>query len=151
MKRYERVMGVLLILIGLAVMYYSYFVLQLGAFNHPGPGFMPFWCGLSVVILSAVWLFGNRKPDENPRPLFGKKGQWVRPLIALAVLIGYAAIMESLGYILSTLIFLLTWQFAVEREKWVRGMVISAVTTAGMYVLFIYLLKVALPTGIFAL
>jgi putative tricarboxylic transport membrane protein len=66
----------------------------------------------------------------------------------LMVLYGWA--MESVGYITSTLIFVIAWQKIIEHEKWLKTMTIALLGTFAMYVLFVYLLKVPIPPEFFA-
>ncbi len=150
MKKYERITGMIFILIGVADMIYSVFTLSLGNFHKPGPGFFPLLCGLVLVIFSAIWIFTKKEGDEEEKP-FWEKGQWVKPLIAVVVITVYGAIMEDVGYLLSTFVFLLAWQIFIEREKWVRTLLISVIGTITMYFLFIYLLGVPLPEGILSI
>jgi hypothetical protein len=56
--------------------------------------------------------------------------------------------MEPLGYMLSTFIFLVAWQFAIEREKWLKTGAIAIIGTVAMYAIFSYLLRVPLPEGL---
>ena len=72
-------------------------------------------------------------------------------LLSVAIMFTYAALMETLGYTLSTLVFLVAWQVLIEHEKWRKTAIIAIVGTASMYVIFVYLLGVALPDGIFGI
>ena len=63
------------------------------------------------------------------------------------VLYGWA--MEAVGYITSTLIFMIAWQQIIEREKWLKTMLISVLGTLAMYALFVYLLRVPIPPEFF--
>lgn len=151
MKKHERIAGLTLILLGITVMIYSMTALSLGTIKHPGPGFFPMLCGLCIVVFSLAWLIPLWKhKDEDPQPFWGK-GEWVRPTMAVAAIALYASIMDELGYLISTLVFILLWQFIIEREKWLRAVIISLACTATMYVLFQYLLSVPLPEGIFSI
>ena len=72
-----------------------------------------------------------------------------RPITSLALMILYGWTMEALGYITSTLIFMVAWQQIIEREKWVKTMVIAVLATAAMYSLFKLFLKVPIPEELF--
>ena len=61
----------------------------------------------------------------------------------------YGLAMETLGYISSTLVFMVAWEKIIEREKWVKTMVISLLGTLAMYALFVYFLKVPIPQELF--
>lgn len=150
MKRHERIAGLFLLLVGVAVAVHSYFSLGFGSFLVPGAGFLPFWYGVALAILSAIWVLGNRGPEENPVP-FWDKGQWVRPTIAFLAMLAYGWLMDKLGYVLSTFLFVIAWQQLIERERWGKTLLISVLGTAAMYILFGRFLRVPLPQGIFPL
>ena len=80
--------------------------------------------------------------------LSGLKKNWLGPGLAVLIMIVYTALMEDLGYIPSTLLFLIAWQKLVEKANWRRTAIIAVIGTASMYILFVYLLKVALPEGL---
>jgi len=149
MSKGERILGVVLILIGIAVSVNSYTALGFGSITQPGSGFFPLICGVGVTTLSAVWMFISRKSETKSEPLW-KKGQWIRPITAVGIIGAYIALLELVGYVLSTITFVLLWQFLVEHEKWKKTIMISVIMTACMYILFVQLLAVPLPKGIFA-
>lgn len=150
MKKYDRIAAVTLIVLALAAAVYAVVDLQLGTMRHPDAGALPFLASLVVVATAAIWLVELRGPDPEPRP-FWEKGAWVKPLLAVAFLTLYAATMEPLGYVLSTLLFLALWMFLVERVKWLQALLVTVLGTAGMYILFVILLGVPVPVSIIGL
>lgn len=146
----ERRAGIFLLLIGLAVAIYSITELKLGSIAQPGPGFVPFISGAGITILSAIWLVINLRKVEKSGALW-QKGELRNPVLAVVIIILYTVLINRLGYILSTLLFLILWQFAIEKEKWLKTAVIAIVGTAAMYVLFSFLLGVPLPEGILSI
>ena len=147
MTKQERTAGLVFILFGMAVSLYSFTVLPLGTVGQPGPGLFPLLCGAGIVIMCLLWLFRHRGADSGSEPLWSG-GNWKGPLLAVLTMVVYAALMEDLGYVLSTLLFLISWQVLIEREIWWKTAMIAVIGTAAMYVIFVYLLKVALPEGI---
>lgn len=129
-------------------MIYSVVGLRLGTLRRPDSGFMPLLAATLLSVFSAAWFWANRGKDANPQPLW-EKGEWVRPALVVVLLILYGWSMTIIGYMISTLLFLVGWQFLVERERWWRATLVSVLGTAGMYVLFARLLGVAVPPGIF--
>ena len=146
MTRQERNAGLVFILFGLAVAMYSVTALSTGTIKQPGPGLFPLICGGGIVGLCLLWIFRGSEQICS-EPLWEEK-QWIRPVIAVIVLLVYTALMEDLGYPLSTLVFLVAWQRFIENAGWRRTAVISVVGTVAMYILFVYLLSVPLPLGI---
>lgn len=144
MTKYERRAGVFFIMLGIAVAIYSLSALQLGTIRQPGPGLFPFISGIGIAALCLAWLAANRRADAEAEP-FWQERQWLPPLLAVIITIAYAALMEPLGYTLSTTLFLAAWQKIIERASWRKAAVIAAIGTLAMYILFVHLLGVALP------
>ena len=149
MKKYERITAILTSLGGVWIMYYAWHTLKLGSIHVPDAGFLPFLCGVGLAILGIVWIlilqWKKEEGDESSR----EKRLWHRPLISLALMVLYGWAMETVGYITSTLIFMVAWQQIIEREKWFKTMIISLLGTLAMYALFVYLLKVPIPPEFF--
>ena len=118
----------------------------------PGPGLMPFLCGLSLLLVSlymlAAFLLRNRAGEESAVEGQAKPNRGLIILI-LAVLLGYAFLLEPLGYLLTTG---LTLFFLFHRMggRWGTAALASAATAVITYLVFTQL-GVLLPEGIFTL
>lgn len=161
MDRAEKVSSIVLIAFGLFVAYYSRQYLKLGMMITPGAGFLPYWIGIALVVLGAIWFFktllartgsgaGGEGSDAGDaaaetEALQGRLLSRFLPGVLLVIL--YAWLFEKAGYIVSTALFMVGWQKLVEREGWLKTAVIAVLSAGGMYALFSYLLKVYLPTG----
>ncbi len=149
MKKYERITAIITTLGGLWIMQYAWHTLKLGSIHVPDAGFLPFLCGAGLAILGIVWILilqWKKEPgDEGPV----EKRLWHRPLLSMVLMLLYGLTMEIVGYITSTLIFMIAWQQIIERERWFKTMVISLLGTLAMYALFVYLLKVPIPPEFF--
>lgn len=150
MKKHNRIAGLGFVLFGLATGYHAVANLKLGSLQHPDSGFVPFLASLLMVACAAFWVLGNLGKDEKYKP-FWAPGGWYRPTVAVALLLLYALGMEPAGYVLATFVFMLAWQWLVERASWKRVAVISVVCTVVMWLLFEQLLKVPLPDGLLTL
>jgi putative tricarboxylic transport membrane protein len=144
MTIYERNAGIFFVLLGAAVAGYSLSSLQLGTIHQPGPGLFPFISGAGIAVLSVFWLTANRKCLTKAEKLW-EKGQLIGPVLAVVITVIYTALMEPLGYIPSTMLFLAAWQKIIERESWRKTLIVTVIGTAAMYFLFVYLLSTALP------
>lgn len=161
MDRAEKVSSIVLIAFGLFVAYYSRQYLKLGMMITPGAGFLPYWIGIALVVLGAIWCFktllartGSGAGGEESvagdaaaetEALQGRLLSRFLPGVLLVIL--YAWLFEKAGYIVSSALFMVGWQKVVEKEGWLMTAVIAALSAGGMYALFSYLLKVYLPTG----
>lgn len=105
-------------------------------------------CGLGIVVLCLLWLFVNRQCVVNSGPLWAD-GRWKTPATGVLIITLYAVLMDYVGYPPATIIFLVAWQKLIEKASWKKTMIIAVVGMAAMYFLFVYLLKVAVPAGMF--
>jgi putative tricarboxylic transport membrane protein len=105
----------------------------------PGPGLLPTAMGISVVVLAAL-SFLRPEVERIALPHVG------RIALILVSLIGYALLLEELGYLIATALLLgfLLLAFA-ERRRWWQPVAAVVVSFATYYV-FRILLQVPLPT-----
>jgi putative tricarboxylic transport membrane protein len=148
-KKYERITAIITALGGAWIMYYAWHTLKLGSIHVPDAGFLPFLCGVGLAVLGIVWILMLQWKKEEANESPAEKRLWLRPFISLVLMVLYGWAMETLGYITSTLIFMVAWQQIIEHEKWIKTMVISVLGTIAMYALFVYLLKVPIPPEFF--
>ncbi len=149
MKKQERIAAVLTSLGGVMVMVYAWRLLKLGSIHVPDAGFLPFLCGLGLTILGVVWGLALRAGKRGREGEAAEKRRWQRPFLALLLMVIYGLAIERIGYLTSTLAFMIAWQQFIEHEKVFKTMVISLFGTLAMYVLFSYLLKVPVPAEFF--
>jgi hypothetical protein len=161
MDRAERISSVALVAFGVFVAFYSRRYLKLGIMITPGAGFLPYWIGIVLVVLGAIWFvstfMGRMAPEaggaEGGVGEAGGEGApdrarlLSRMLPGVLIIILYAWLFERLGYPLSTVLFMVCWQKIVEREGWLKTAAIALLSAAAMYILFVYLLRIYLPTG----
>ena len=147
MDRVDRVAGIAALLGGILLTYTGW-KLDPGTSKLPGPGFFPLLIALTMGGLGA-WLLLHRGPKE--KPLRPGVSQWIPFFIALASLLGYAAILNECGYLLSTFGFLVVQFRWVEKRSWLTVLATAALAAGISLLLFRVLLKVPLPVGILPL
>ena len=147
-KRYDVYGGIFWLLFGALVGWVSLEDLGLGSFSHPDPGMFPFFIGI-IMVLDAVVLITmalvSRKKDAGftERPSFSRN----IPL-TLAVLCGYALVLEYLGYLISTSL-LLFYLFKISASvNWRMSLLMTVSVIAVSYYFFVVLLQAQLPAGI---
>jgi hypothetical protein len=120
--------------------------LKIGAPTEPQPGFFPFWDGVILIVLSAVFLFkapGGRAGESHA---FGRVGG---PAVVVLALVLYVAAMETVGYVITTA--LLSGVVLKVLETKPRVLVLMSLTlAAASYLIFDSLLGVPLPLGLLA-
>ncbi len=156
MTRSDSITNLIVIALGLFVAYHSYAVLKLGILISPGAGFLPFLCGIALIVLGVVWRLqewlrkarpgAQAAAAEDAAPLPGTRTKLV---LAFLTTVAYSLLFERIGFLLATLVFMLGWQLVVERERWLKAVIVTALCAAAMYGLFRFLLHVELPPNPF--
>jgi putative tricarboxylic transport membrane protein len=122
--------------------------LGLGSVTEPGPGFIFFWSGLILMILSFIVLADSVRSSDDRMQEMGEVN-WVKIVLVLVSLFFYAFFLERLGFVLTTFLllgFLLGW---IERASWTRSLGVSTAAALGSFAIFELWLKIRLPKGIF--
>lgn len=149
MGKADRISGAFWFVFGVFVTIESY-RMGLGTLRRPGPGFLFFWAGilmaiLSLIILSRAWA-DSRREALPTKAIFGPIDFLKIALVSASVFL-YALFMERLGFIPVTLILLLFLLGVIERKGITLSVFISVVVTAAAYLIFEVLLHSQLPKG----
>ncbi|MBI4964416.1 MAG: tripartite tricarboxylate transporter TctB family protein [Desulfomonile tiedjei] len=122
--------------------------LGIGEFTSPGPGFLPFWAGVLLGLLSLISLVqtATEKAKEEPSVWAGVK--ILKLGLVILTLLLYVALLNTLGFFLCTFLLLLFLFRAVEPYRWHVVLLASILSLAAVYVFFVLLLDVRLPSGI---
>jgi len=118
--------------------------LKLGSLHRPGPGFFPFWGGVVLGLLAIVLVV--RSPGGNVPGGARLRPDNARPVVAVGAVFGYLLLLEMLGFVAVTFLFLLLL-FRLERRSWTFSAASAGAGAVGCYVLFQLWLKTQLPTG----
>jgi putative tricarboxylic transport membrane protein len=121
--------------------------LKLNTIHNPGPGFMPFFLGLSLAILSILSLFFPDLRKKGP----GFWNDWQRgqsTFYMFAGLIAYLLLFKVLGFYVDTFL-LMVYLIKISGEKgYKRLLLVSLLTMAVTYLLFYKLLFIPFPQGL---
>ena len=150
MKRYPIYTIVFWLALGIFVAGYSYFKLSLGRLHNPGPGLMPFLLGLLFSIISFYLLMNSLfKRNRGEEALKEEQGQinFRKIILVLASLFFYGLFLETLGYLIVTLITMTILFWTMGLVRWRSLGVASCLTVLVTYFLFTYL-GVRFPAGI---
>ncbi len=140
--------GIFWLLLALWVIVES-FQFGFGLWKAPGAGFVPFWAGILLAGLSLFQIFRTvwkKIPPAGENPF--EKVRWEKWGLTLAALLGYGLLLESLGFLLCTLIFMAVLLAWIEPQPWSVVLLIALGTTAASYLLFEWWLKSQLPKGL---
>lgn len=142
------------VLIGLGVLFYLVQAIQLPATDNPadvlGAGGFPIVIGvialIGLVMITIHTIKEKRKVDIPMLNLRSVDGRMV--FINVLVLAAYVGLLDIIGFLLATLIYLVVAPLSMGYRKPVALAVFSVVTTAVMVVVFGMVFYVPLPRGV---
>ena len=117
----------------------------------PGAGFLPFWLGALMAVLSVMLAIkASRQPATSPgKPLFPDPLILMPVLLTVAGLAAYILLLEPAGYLLGTALLTTFLLGMVERETWSKTVLVAVLNAVALYVIFHLLLGVSLPRNAF--
>ena len=121
--------------------------LGVGSAPEPGSGFIFFWSGLILVVLSLVAFAESLRDAEEANPIGALN--WRKIVLVLLALLLYAFFLERLGFVLLTFLLLSFLLALIEGAAWGRSLGVASAAAAGSYAIFELWLKIRLPHGIF--
>ncbi len=125
--------------------------LPFGVARNPGPGFMPWWIGVALGILSVLLGAHALRTGRIEGPARrSERGAWRQVAGLLVALALYVAALSPLGYPASTFLLVLLMLRSMARARPVLALGLAVLAAGGSYLLFAVWLKVPLPPGPFA-
>lgn len=148
MKRHDLVAASVLAVLAGCVLFESR-QLGFGSVRVPQTGFFPRVLGVLLLLLVLADLFRALRQAEPA--LFTAKiaGEgWIRIGTTLATMLGFAVVLERLGFLVATFFSMVLLLRAIEAPRWPKVLLVALVTSVLSYGLFAWLLGVPLPAGI---
>lgn len=141
-------------LIGFAVVgavgiYALYVAINLGLWRgrSPGEGLFPFITAFGMIVFSAAGIAIARVDRRSEIAESTDWGRMWRMGAYVAALLFYALTLESLGFIVATIVSVAAILRFAERYSWLATLAIAAGAAAACHVLFGIWLGAILPTG----
>jgi putative tricarboxylic transport membrane protein len=147
-QNYNRVAAFFFLFVGLFFALYARTV-EIGTFTEPGPGFMPFFGGLTLAGMSVALLLKTfiQKMTEFGSSFFPQKDSWKRVVPVFLALIAYNLLLNYLGFTLTTFFFVGFLVRFIFPQSMVRTLVVAVLSALGARLLFINFLETQLPKG----
>ncbi|MCG7334732.1 tripartite tricarboxylate transporter TctB family protein [Sporosarcina sp. ACRSM] len=142
-KAFDRYTGILFLAVGAIFMVESFKLSQNAYGSAVGPNVFPMALGMVLILLSFRLVFETFRYSDTGKNKI--KLDYKRFAIILAAAILYALLLETLGYVITTFLFLLVGFQTMQRGRiWVSLLVAGGFSTS-VYYLFVILLKGTLP------
>jgi putative tricarboxylic transport membrane protein len=146
--RYNRISAIFFLAVGVFFLVYARSV-EIGAWNEPGPGFLPFWGGLVLAAMSLALLlrtFWGKLPVIT-HSFFPQSDSWKRVVATFAALIAYNFLLTLLGFTLTTFLFIGFLVRFIFPQTWIRTLIVAGLSALAARLLFINFLETQLPKG----
>jgi putative tricarboxylic transport membrane protein len=158
MKKKDRLGGLFWLVLGVALCIESA-ALGLGQFRQPGAGFLPFLSGVLMALLGLSLTLSNlSKGSEQDQEVKGNKIWEIEywkgfgvPLLCLAALLSYILLLNVLGFILTTFLWLFFLFKIGDPKRWLIPLILAVSTVVISYLMFGVWLQLQLPRGMFRL
>ncbi len=124
--------------VGGAALSYGY---GLGSMREPGPGMWPFIVSVVIATLSVLLLVAGRGLTDAEA--FTRSS--VLPVVGIVTFVAFGVLMPLTGFEIPALALCVIWLRFLGGESWRNTVVISVLTTAAFYLLFLYGLRIPLP------
>jgi len=120
-----------------------------GTLRVPQTGFFPKTLVTLLLLLSLVLLVQalRQKEGEQGGVKIESEG-WIRIASTFVTMIGFALVLERLGFLVSTFFLMVLLLRAIEAPRWPKVFTVALVTALASYGLFAWLLGVPLPAGV---
>ncbi|MFE4427578.1 tripartite tricarboxylate transporter TctB family protein [Peribacillus butanolivorans] len=141
--KFDRFAAVAFLVVGVLFMIGSRNLSSSSYGSSVGPDIFPFVLGLVLAALSIRLFYEvyRSKRQESSK----EKLEYKPFIIILLSTLFYILTLETIGYVITTFLFLFVCFQTMERSKWVTSLIISAGFSGIVYFLFVNVLKGTLP------
>jgi putative tricarboxylic transport membrane protein len=144
-KSFSRIASAVLFIVGAAFAMESGRISDSAYGSNVGPNMFPMGLGILLMLLCIRLFYETfRYPQEGkrePEPVYDYK----RFFIILGSALLYALLLQKLGYLMTTFLFLTVSFQVMERGRLWKSVLISGVFTFGVYYVFVQVLQGSLP------
>ena len=122
----------------------------IGTLTQPGPGFFPLGLGLLLTLLSINLLLQARKSSLVPQtlPSSSLKGEWKKVAYTLLTMFLATLLFARIGYLLTIFLMITFLMYGGGSRNWRTILLVAFSSVAGVYLVFVLLLKQLYPRGL---
>jgi putative tricarboxylic transport membrane protein len=138
---FDRYASIIFIVLGVALFFYSQ-TLTTSIESHIGPKELPMFLSVALVFTGILNLVAALRAKAEKK----KEGlEYRKFLIILGSLLLYVFLLEPVGYVVSTFLFLLVAFQTMERGQLLKSAIIAAAFAGGIYYLYVEVAMGSLP------
>jgi putative tricarboxylic transport membrane protein len=141
-RTFDRYASIVFLVLGIAIYLYSQTLTVSNVGIAIGPSALPSFLSVILIILSAANLFNAIRSQA---PAKKQELEYKKFLIIFVSLVLYALLIEPLGYVISTFLFLMVGFQTMEKGNYLKSAVIAAAFAGGIYYLYVEVALGVLP------
>jgi len=122
--------------------------LEVGNPSNPGSGFMILGASAVLGLLALHQFIKSLRSFKHKQGAAAEEIHWGRIVAVVSANALYIFLLQLLGYLVCTFLFLSFCFQVLERGRWIPRVIGSALTTFITYLLFARLLQLNLPKGV---
>jgi len=150
LKKDEAIVGIVIFLFGLLTTALS-LGMPIGTFRMAGTGMFPLFLGILLMILSGVFVlrifFQGKEKQVGKEASVEFSESPVQLILFLGTMVLATLFFSRLGYPLTSFLLVLGLLRTLGIKRWGLNILISLVTAAGSYFLFVKWLDIPMPKG----
>ncbi|MGI6127391.1 MAG: tripartite tricarboxylate transporter TctB family protein [Planifilum sp.] len=144
-RRFDRSASLFFIAIGAAFILGARQLSSTAYGSRVGPDIFPMGLGVILILLSLRLFYETFRYSGEEESGGDGRLDWKRFGGLLAAALLYALLLETIGYVISTFLFLLIGFQVIKRGSWGLSALVAAVFSGGVYFLYAVLMKGTLP------
>jgi putative tricarboxylic transport membrane protein len=120
----------------------------IGAVNDPGSGFLLFWLGLLMCCFSAALVAAALRGGGPTLASLWAGTRWGKVIVIIASLCAFAALLNTLGFLLASIPLLLVLLRGIDPVRWPVALPVGIGAPLAVWWLLKKLLLIQLPAGV---
>lgn len=147
---FDRIFNLILVALGVALYWHSGTMTTELTSGNIGPEVLPRVLAVALILTAGLNLATVLRTQPAQHKKAGSedtaaRGAYTQFLVLVGLLVAYTLLLEPLGYVISTFLFLLSAIQTMQRGQLVKSALISAAFSGGVYLLYVKVALGSLP------
>jgi putative tricarboxylic transport membrane protein len=145
---FDRIFNLILVVLGVALYWHSSSMTTELSSGNIGPDVLPRLLALALVItasLNLATVLRKQRANANRETNKGDSDAYQKFLVLVGLLVAYALLLEPMGYVISTFLFLFAAIQTMERGHLLKSAAIAGIFAGGIYLLYVKVALGSLP------
>lgn len=140
---FDRYASIVFLVLGVSLFFYAQTLTISSTGTSIGPKELPLFLAVVLILFSIINLLTALRAKRAAKQADGL--EYRKFLILLGLLLAYVVLLEPLGYVISTFLFLFAAFQAMEQGQYVKSALIAAAFAGGVYYLYVDVALGVLP------